>query len=408
MSMNIMENQKLPELVRKEQHYSIIVEELLEKKIRFLCSRLPQNEWSGTLFYLVTGKFEDGTLTIHAKDFMLQDVGTAGFTSFKNDENIMAFMVENDLLDCYCGLMHSHDLMSTFFSRTDLGTLRSEGNDTNHFVSLIVNNDGNYSAAITRKVKYKNDIQSKGSKSVSYGTFGGGEISNVTPVDIKDETEKVVVEYYPLDITIENKSLASLSNKLEELKRSQTSYVNSREGTVPSVGVAINKTTTIAPPPPAADTLENRKLTKQPTLFDGQEDNPFAENTIPEAVLKKIIIPQGLVEDSVKQIIGGSVFSSFSPKFDVKKWGENMKAVYDKRFGKIEFFEPYADMFIEFLAEDILSEDLPQSTLEVIDTYDKEPVQKVWAEDVIDMLGELPTNPYIEYYINVLTTYLDD
>ena len=37
----------------------------------------------------------------------------------------------------------------TFFSGTDLNTLQEEGSDMNNFLSLIVNNAGQYTAAIT-------------------------------------------------------------------------------------------------------------------------------------------------------------------------------------------------------------------------------------------------------------------
>ena len=46
----------------------------------------------------------------------------------------------------------------TFFSGTDKATLQSEGSDMNHFVSLIVNNAGKYTAGVTRKVKLKQTV----------------------------------------------------------------------------------------------------------------------------------------------------------------------------------------------------------------------------------------------------------
>lgn len=43
--------------------------------------------------------------------------------------------------------------LMTFFSGTDMNTLGSIGNTMNHFLSLIVNNKGEYNARLTRKVK---------------------------------------------------------------------------------------------------------------------------------------------------------------------------------------------------------------------------------------------------------------
>ena len=67
--------------------------------------------------------------------------------------DVVSYMANNsELLDCQMGLIHSHNNMSTFFSGTDIRTLEEEGLDRNHFVSLIVNNQGSYTAAITRKL----------------------------------------------------------------------------------------------------------------------------------------------------------------------------------------------------------------------------------------------------------------
>ena len=79
--------------------------------IRHLCGRIPDREWSGVLFYTVTGTFEEG-LTVQCKDICLMDVGSATYTEFDTSPDIAGYMVENDLLDCYLGLVHSHNNMA--------------------------------------------------------------------------------------------------------------------------------------------------------------------------------------------------------------------------------------------------------------------------------------------------------
>ena len=80
------------------------------------------------------------------------DLGNATFTEYKMDENVAGYMAQNiELFDCDLQLVHSHHVMSTMFSGTDINTLREEGNERNCFVSLIVNNAGTYNAAVTRK-----------------------------------------------------------------------------------------------------------------------------------------------------------------------------------------------------------------------------------------------------------------
>lgn len=100
-----MENQQI-QLVKRQESFDIIITEELEKKIRFLCNKLPGNEYSGTLFYTIEGSFKDNNLKIIAKDFFLQDVGEPAYTEFKNDVNLAGYIAAHELWDCYMGLMH--------------------------------------------------------------------------------------------------------------------------------------------------------------------------------------------------------------------------------------------------------------------------------------------------------------
>lgn len=94
------------QLIKQSVSYKLIVEESLEKIIRHICARYPNNEWSGTLFYTVEGSFEENNLVIRAKDFYVQDIGGGAYTEFKNDASLAGYMVEHELWDCYTGLMH--------------------------------------------------------------------------------------------------------------------------------------------------------------------------------------------------------------------------------------------------------------------------------------------------------------
>ena len=74
--------------------------------------------------------------------------------------------------------------MATFFSGTDTDTLREEGNKRNHFVSLIVNNAGTYTAGITRKV----DIERTISDTCTFRSYEDALWNLVGDDDIKKET----------------------------------------------------------------------------------------------------------------------------------------------------------------------------------------------------------------------------
>ena len=100
-----MENPQIS-LIKRPESYDLVITEELEKKIRFLCDKLPKNEYSGTLFYSVEGSFREKDLKIIAKDFFLQDVGEATYTEFQNDTDLANYMATHELWDCYTGLMH--------------------------------------------------------------------------------------------------------------------------------------------------------------------------------------------------------------------------------------------------------------------------------------------------------------
>lgn len=85
----------------------------VEEKIRYLCRKFPNLEWSGVLFTRHSGNFEDGTLEIYCEDIYPMDLGSPGFTQFKMDETVAAYIAENiELFDCDVQLIHSHNNMA--------------------------------------------------------------------------------------------------------------------------------------------------------------------------------------------------------------------------------------------------------------------------------------------------------
>lgn len=176
------------------QKFPLIISEKLEKKIRVLCDKFPNNEWSGQLFYSFKGSFEQGNLVFTAEDLMFMDTGSGVDTEFYMDEqNIVAYMVDHNLLNCQVGLIHSHNKMRAFFSGQDDAMLKQEGAKRNHFLSLVVNNDGNYVAVVT--VKEVSEIYIKTTK--KFNTYGDTTVKAEETEDVKTTTE---VKYYDLDI----------------------------------------------------------------------------------------------------------------------------------------------------------------------------------------------------------------
>lgn len=166
---------------------------LVEDKIRYMCSKYPTLEWSGVLFYKVSGSFERKNLTLTTVDLLVLDLGSSTFTEYPNHPEIAYFMAENGYEKFSRGLIHSHNMMSSFFSGTDTRTLEKEGLDNIHFLSLIVNNAGEYTAKITKQVKH-NILNVP-----EYSTFGGKVIKGkpTSSVKITVEPVDVKIEYQP-------------------------------------------------------------------------------------------------------------------------------------------------------------------------------------------------------------------
>lgn len=177
------------------------------------CAKSPDTEWSGVLFYEIEGDFDSDNFKIICRDFLLNDVGSSTFTEFDDKGQAIDYIAEKpELMSCYFGLTHSHNRMATFFSGTDTSTLQKEGFDRNNFVSLIVNNEGTYSAAITRKVEYteKHEIEISG----KYPFFGTRRICEIPASHSHDEKVKTIIEYFPLVV---EKTTANFSpNEYEE------------------------------------------------------------------------------------------------------------------------------------------------------------------------------------------------
>lgn len=136
-----------------------------EAKVRAACEVFPSQEWSGAAFYKYAQK-ESGTTSMTdtelvIMDLCLQDIGNGVYTEYSLDGDTAAYYAEHidTLLGCKVMLLHSHNMMTTYFSGTDMATLREQAKQCNNVFSVIVNNDGTYNAKFTEKhVIHKDSI----------------------------------------------------------------------------------------------------------------------------------------------------------------------------------------------------------------------------------------------------------
>lgn len=392
---------KVISLVQKSgtYNYKLIIPAEVERKIRFTCQKVWNTEWSGTLFFTHEGSFENNDLVIRCVDIYIMDIGTQAYTEFDMNPDVIVYMCENpELLDCQMGLIHSHNNMSTFFSGTDTATLKEEGRDRNNFVSLIVNNAGTYTAAITRRVKSK---QVK--ESVSYEFFGDGEKHDTKEyVSSADEIEWF---YLKIEKEGENYSFPDMAARLEEIKQAKAERAEKAQTPVYQGGykpVIANSYGTKAGPANLVKKEADKPKVVQPTLFDNADDLPFEEGyDIPYGYVS---FDKVTLKSLVLQLITGSIIISNDSKIDITKWAKSMPTLYEKRFGKgkvgMDNFKIWAETYTEYLTWYITDEKLEELG------FDETEICAICAHDMIEELTKLPENDYIKGYIDALQKYL--
>jgi hypothetical protein len=389
---------KLLDLVKQSSTYKLIVSPELEQKIRYYLDRFPRDEYSGTLFYTVSGSFETKDLVINAFDFLLQDIGTSGYTEFNQSPDVIGYMVEHpELLDekVYQGLMHSHHILGAFFSGTDLATLREEGTDRIHFVSLIIDTKGTYQAAITRVVV--EEMQATGF--IKYPTFNGQEVTG-SPITYSFNRKKL--EYFMLDVerpAIEN-PFSEMAARIEEVKEQKAKAAKEKAATTPygNYGGGYNNYGQYGnwgkkEDKPAVPTNPNY-------VPPVQNELPFEEPDVdvPPPYGHVKVDPE-TINDLAAQLVTGDI-NYFKPTDttldELARAGEEM---FEQRFEDEKLFHAWAEQYVEFLV--YYTED-PK-----LEMFDDEVLAALIAHDLAEVLSALTTKgKYINQFIEILNRYI--
>lgn len=302
-----IKKERLP-LVGRSNIYDLFIPQTIEYKIRYLCSRINDREWSGLLFYKPFGNFEDNSLYIECVDIYPMDIGSSVSTEFMMSSDVIAYMADNqELLDCQIGLIHSHHQMSTFFSSVDMDTLRTEGEERNHFLSLIVNNKGIYNAAITRRITQVDVV-----RHISYNTFNDEFITS----EVKSKDEDQIIEWFPLNV---------IKDDEEYLSGDWLHRINE---------------------------LENSKFNDSSPKYESEQE-------------------EEIIDELLLQLITGSVMLPNINKVDVTEWADNMVYIYDRRFGKgsegFQNFQMWAAPYVESLCSYSQRQELEGSDMDIAD-----------------------------------------
>jgi hypothetical protein len=403
------------ELVHRQDIFKIVIPAEVEKKIRFLCKNIWDVEWSGVLFYKVEGAFEDKSLTIRCVDLFQMDIGTSAYTEFNVSPDMATYMVDHpELLEegIYQGLIHSHNNMATFFSGTDTATLSAEGNDMAHFVSLIVNNAGKYTAGITRKYKCVQTVSEK----YTYPTWNGEVREGVETFDIEEEK----LEWFNLDIVFEDATddfETEMMERIKEIKEAKKKVVTLMYGgrNYPQYG---NYGKAITPTKEVGSTFpmdEDKYYGEKRSWYDPQKDKqdkqlPAGQGELPfdqpgeenvEIPYGTITIDPDIVQSIVRQLVTSSIIISNESAVDVKKWANSMESLYRRRFGSVKEFEYFASNYVDYLINYTYDGDV----MAVINNDDSV-MAALLAHDVREELKKLPKNPWLSVYIKLMDDYI--
>lgn len=378
-------------LTLQKNSYKIIIPAKVENMIRMLCSEVHNVEWSGALFYTYTGSFESNDLVITCQDICVMDIGTGGYTEFIESPIIINYQMEHDLLDCKVGLIHSHNNMPTFFSGTDTGTLREEGSSMNNFVSLIVNNAGKYTAAITRNVKAIKDVRA----SKSYQFFGEGEVDLGSSQYYEEGKE---IQYFPLDIVKEEGSNNVILTRLEEIKKAKSGLVSVTS--FPKFGNDFDKDTDTFRKFLDDKAKENAtktikvapKKTKEPTLFDDWDE-------LEEIPYDKEQLDPTIVETAALQIVTGGILVTTKNKVNFENWMKQIDKLFDARFEVFEDFKYWVDSHVDLVLVTTHCEEMETK-------YDSDIWMSLLAYEINSMLDDYKKSKYVQEMMDCLDKYV--
>lgn len=349
---------------------------------------MPNIEWSGVLFYTAEGSMETDDLVLTCRDLYLMDIGVSTYTEFDMSPDVISYMAgKPELLDMNLGLFHSHNQMSCFFSGTDIQTLKEEGRDRNHFLSLIVNNAGTYEAAITRKVKSISTV----TEVYEYKSFN----DEVKTGEKVYEEQSEAIEYYMLDITKEGKqfSFRELDERLDEIKKKKDSEKRN----------AVIKT------PVSTGYLRREDYPKKnwdmPSLFGSYTEIPDEEVEAcnkPETSSTYSDVNMEDANNVLCQMLTGNVIIRDYSSFDLDKWVEEMEEVFNRRFGNnsvgLKDYEMWADQFCEFLINNIQPE--------IKDAQEEAQWMSDFSETLLMSLETLEENKYIKILKEVVSQWI--
>lgn len=196
----------IPTILRQSKP-TLIIPEIVEQKIKYICNKINLVEWSGTLFYsIVSGTIDKpDELVLKCEEIYLQDKGTSAHTQFKYGEDILDIYDQYpDLEECKTAMLHSHNSMATFFSGEDMSELTDNCGIYDFYLSLIVNNKGDRLAKIAYMGKQEVIEKSYKKTTNKYKNSLGSWVNFFYPDQNVDEVKEIdVMFHHDVEIQVE-------------------------------------------------------------------------------------------------------------------------------------------------------------------------------------------------------------
>lgn len=351
----------------------LIIPDNILYKIQQWCAHIPDREWSGVLFYKAKGDFKKA-LTLTCKDIYVCDIGKATVTEFCHNADIIRYADEHDLLDCFHGILHSHNVMNTFFSLTDLNTLQEQGKQMPHFLSLIVNNRMEMKAKITRKVYYK---------ASHYKTFRGKDVK----FNFKNTETNIIEQIQNFDVNIEmagnNDIIKEIESRIVELYKENI--------------VKYPKCELYSENMEKTPNLFTETNTEKPVIYPdafGYSEDDFNQTLYEDLETE---IPEPVFEDLIAKIFtcNPAATSDEISEFDIPSLERNYDSLFNGNLKAVrDFLMGYLYFLINYVKEDPASDEY----IRPADVCDQ----------IVDFMKDLnPENKYVKIIIDILTDYYE-
>ena len=320
------------------------------------------------------------------------DVGSAVYTEFDTSPDIANYMVMNDLMDCHMGLVHSHQSFGTFFSSTDTSTLQEEGSYKNNFVSLIVNNAGSYTAAITRHVF----CEVENNTTYTYEMFGDGTKSGSE----KGTEKRERIEYFMMNVHKPELPENTLDTRIDEIlekKRKSTAKYSPY-----SNQTAVYNTTPFFEayddePFYSGDKKDKPKSDRGHIQMDiPWEEEEFKGKSKPA----DITVNKYALKITMARLLTSSMICNVDT-IDIDSWITNYDNAYEIKFKDLVDYSEWLAPYLEYLMTHIPG--TPQDVVDdrIVAVYANEIIKKI-----ISKIGK-PKGKYITELIDQLRFYGD-